>query len=78
MEEESEQCARLCGNCVHFSVLDDQPGDPCKWFGVCDKRMSRDFRGKKQDVAEVLVWVYGHGKRGDDDCDGPDEWYEEG
>ena len=77
MDEESEPCAKLCGNCAHFSVLDDLSCNPCKWFGACDKRMLDDFDGKPQDVPNVLDWIYSYGKRGDDDCDRQDEWFEE-
>ena len=36
-------CDRICGNCANFRVLDDQPGDPCKWFGVCWLELERDL-----------------------------------
>lgn len=76
MEEVSEQCAKLCGNCAHFNVLDDQPGDPNKWFGVCSMQVDDEF-----DIwvttDELLDFAYDHGRHGDDDCERPDEWFEE-
>ena len=78
MDETSVPCAKLCGDCKNFNVLDDLSCNPCRWFGVCGKRMLDDFDDKPQDIAEVLDWVYDYGKRGDDDCDRPDEWFEEG
>lgn len=70
-------CDRMCGNCASFRVLDDQPSDPCKWFGVCSWQVDDEF-----DIwvttDEFLGWVYGHGRHGDDDCERPDEWFEEG
>lgn len=71
MEEESEPCAKLCGNCANFVVLDDQPGNPCKWFGVCDM----DALCNLEDTG--IDWAYDHGRHGDDDCEKPDEWFEE-
>ncbi len=72
MEETGEPCARLCGNCAHFDVLDDYPRDPCKWFGVC----GRDYL---EDVHNVgLDWIYDHGRHCQDECEKPDEWFEEG
>lgn len=76
MEEESEQCAKLCGNCAHFSVLDDQPGNPCRWFGVCQIEFQRDPEFENW-TGTALDWVYDHGRHGDDDCERPDEWFEE-
>ena len=81
MEEESEPCAKMCGNCVHFSVLDDQPGDPCKWFGVCWLELEqielKRYLGHGYGTVETLDWVYDHGRHGDDDCERPDEWFKE-
>lgn len=71
MEETDEPCARLCGNCVHFNVLDDCPRDPCKWFGVC----GRDYLADVRNVG--LDWIYDHGRHCQDDCEKPDEWFEE-
>lgn len=71
-EVTDEPCERLCGNCVHFNVLDDQPGDPCKWFGVCDREVAETLENVGID------WVYDHGRHGDDDCEKPDEWFKEG
>ena len=69
-------CAKLCGNCASFRVLDYQPGDPCKWFGVCSRQVDDEF-----DIwvttDEFLDWVYGYGRHGQDDCERPDEWFEE-
>jgi hypothetical protein len=71
-EVTDEHCDRLCGNCACFRVLDDQPGDPCKWFGVCDREAACSIEDKDID------WVYDHGRHGNDDCECPDEWFEEG
>lgn len=72
MEETDEPCARLCGNCANFNVLDDRPGNPNKWFGVCDREAARNSEDMDID------WVYYHGRHADDDCECPDEWFEEG
>lgn len=77
MDETDEPRARLCGNCARFSVLDDQPGDPCKWFGVCGREAARDL-GCECWTFKVLDWTFDHGRHGDDDCERPDEWFEEG
>lgn len=74
----TDRCDGICGDCANFVVLDDLSCNPCRWFGICNKRMLDDFDGKSQDIMEVLDWVYDHGKRGDDDCEKPDEWFEEG
>lgn len=71
MEETDEPCAKLCGNCASFNVLDDQPVDQCKWFGVCDREAARCI----EDID--LDWVYYHGRHADDGCECPDEWFEE-
>lgn len=77
MEEESEPCAKLCGNCANFNVLDDlRAGDPCRWFGVCMVELKR-YLGYECDTVATLDWVYDHGRHGDDDCERPDEWFEE-
>lgn len=76
-EVTGEPCARLCGNCVHFSVLDDQPGDPCKWFGVCSIQVYDEFKIRAI-TDKLLDFVYDRGRHGDDDCEKPDEWFEEG
>lgn len=82
MEEESEPCPRLCGNCVHFSVLDDQPGDPNKWFGVCWLELKqielKRYFGCECDTVATLDWTFYRGRHGNDDCECPDEWFEEG
>lgn len=70
-------CDRICGNCARFRVLDDRPGDPCKWFGVCGREAERDL-GCECGTAKALDWVYDHGRHGNDDCEKPDEWFEEG
>lgn len=69
-------CDRLCGNCANFNALDDLPADPCKWFGVCMQEVERDL-GCECDTNKVLIWVYDHGRRGQDYCKRPDEWFEE-
>ena len=77
MDETDEPCAKLCGNCAHFRLLDDYQRDPCRWFGVCDREASRDL-GCECETSETLDWVYDHGRHGNDDCEKPDEWFEEG
>ena len=77
MDEEGEPCAKLCGNCANFVVLDDRPGDPCRWFGVCWQQALDDFHGRAQDMPGVLDWTFDYGRHGDDDCEKPDEWFEE-
>lgn len=77
MDETDEPCAKLCGNCSHFNVLDDQPGDPCKWFGVCSMQVDDEF-GIWAVTDKLLDFAYDHGRHGDDDCQCPDEWFEEG
>ncbi|MCI5950207.1 MAG: hypothetical protein MRZ21_05960 [Coriobacteriaceae bacterium] len=77
MDETDEPCAKLCGNCSHFNVLDDQPGDPCKWFGVCMVELKRDL-GCECGTAKALDWAFDYGRHGEDDCERPDEWFEEG
>ena len=69
-------CDRLCGNCASFRVLDDQPSDPCRWFGVCWLELERDL-DYGCETSETLDWVYDHGRHGEDDCEHPDEWFEE-
>lgn len=71
-------CDRLCGNCANFTVLDDRPRDPCRWFGVCWKQALDGFYGRSQDMPTVLDWTYSHGRHGDDDCESPGGWFEEG
>lgn len=71
-------CAKLCGNCGYFIVMDDRPGDPCRWFGVCWRQALDDFYDREQNMPGVLNWVCVHGRHDDDDCDRPDEWFEEG
>ena len=66
----------MCGNCASFRVLDDQPSDPCRWFGVCDMEAERDL-GCECGTAKALDWAFDHGRHGDDDCERPDEWFEE-
>ncbi|MGO5239980.1 hypothetical protein ACTQ1Z_03475 [Parolsenella sp. LCP21S3_E11] len=77
MNEDGEPCPKLCGNCVHFRVLDDYPRNPCRWFGVCDMEASRDL-GCECGTAKALDWAFDYGRHGDDDCEKPDEWFEEG
>nr|DAU59962.1 MAG TPA: hypothetical protein [Caudoviricetes sp.] len=76
MNETDEPCARLCGNCVNFKVLDDQPRDPCKWFGVCWMQIDDEF-GIWATTKKLLGFAYDHGMHGDDACERPDEWFEE-
>ena len=73
-----ETCARLCGNCARFSVLDDHPGDPCKWFGICKADLRETWPVDVLDVDATLDWVFDYGRHGNDDCERPDEWFEEG
>ena len=70
-------CDRLCGDCAHFSVLDDQPSDPCRWFGVCWLELDR-YLDHGCDTVTTIDWVYKRGRHGGDDCERPDEWFEEG
>lgn len=76
--EEVEPCPRLCGNCARFSVLDDQPGDPRKWFGICKADLRETWPVDVLDVDATLDFAYDHGRHGDDDCEKPEEWFEEG
>lgn len=76
MEETDEPCARLCGNCANFVVLDDHPGDPCKWFGVCWQQAARDL-GCECRTIKAFDWAFDYGRHGNDDCERPDEWFEE-
>lgn len=71
-----ETCERRCSDCVHFIVLDDWPCGLGKWFGVCAQEVERDL-GRECDINKVLIWVYDHGRRGDDNCKNPSEWFEE-
>lgn len=77
MEETGEPCARLCGNCANFNVLDDCPRDPCKWFGVCRIELERCL-GCECGTGATLDWIYDHGRHCQDECEKPDEWFEEG
>lgn len=72
-----EPCERLCGNCVHFNVLDDCPRDPCKWFGICMADLRETWPGDAEDVDAMLDWTFDHGRHGQDCCEKPDEWFEE-
>ena len=65
-----------CGNCANFNALDDLPADPCKWFGVCMQEVERDL-DCECDTNKAFIWVYDHGRRGQDYCKRPDEWFEE-
>lgn len=69
-------CDRICGNCVNFTVLDDRPRDPCRWFGVCLNELKRDL-DYGCETSETLDWVYDHGRHGDDDCESPGGWFKE-
>lgn len=77
MNETDEPCERLCGNCANFNVLDDCPRDPCKWFGVCRIELERCL-GCECGTGATLDWIYDHGRHCQDDCEKPDEWFEEG
>ena len=77
MEETGEPCARLCGNCANFNVLDDCPRDPCKWFGVCRIELERCL-GCECGTGATLDWIYDHGRHCQNECEKPDEWFEEG
>lgn len=77
MDETDEPCERLCGNCANFSVLDDYPRDPCRWFGICMADLRETWSGDVTDVDAMLDWVYGHGRHCQDDCERLDEWFEE-
>ena len=70
-------CDRLCGNCARFSVLDDQPDNPCKWFGICMADLRETWPGDVADVDATLDWGCHPGRHGDDDCESPDEWFKE-
>lgn len=70
-------CDRLCGDCANFRVLDDWPCNPGKWFGVCDREAARDL-GCECGTSKALDWASDHGRHGGDDCERPDEWFEEG
>ena len=70
-------CDRICGDCANFRVLDDRPGDPHKWFGVCGSEVARDL-GCECGTGATLDWIYDHGRHGQDDCEKPDEWFKEG
>lgn len=76
MGETDEPCERLCGNCVNFRALDDYQCDPCRWFGVCWLELERDL-DHGCEASEMLDWVYAHGRHGQNDCEKPDEWFEE-
>ena len=77
MDKESEPCAKLCGNCVNFRVLDDYSRDPCKWFGICTADPCKTGPGDVADVDATLDWVFDYGRHCQDDCESPDEWFEE-
>ena len=77
MNKTGEPCARLCGNCAHFDVLDDCPRDPCKWFGVCSRQVDDEF-GIWATTRKLLDFAYDYGRHCQDDCEHPDEWFEEG
>ena len=70
-------CDTICGNCASFRVLDDHPRDPSRWFGVCDREAERDL-GCECGTSKALDWAFDYGRHGDDDCERPDEWFEEG
>lgn len=77
MNEESEPCPRLCGNCAHFRVLDDRSGGPREWFGVCWLELKRDL-GRECWTGTTIDWIYQEERHGNDDCEKLDEWFEEG
>lgn len=69
-------CEMRCCDCAHFIVLDDWPCGLGKWFGVCMQEVERDL-GCECGINKVFIWVYDHGRRGDDACENPNEWFEE-
>lgn len=77
MEETGEPRARRCGDCAWFMVLDDLPLDPCRCFGVCSRQVDDEF-GAWARVGTLLDFAYAYGRHGDDDCENPSEWFEEG
>lgn len=77
MDETGEPCERLCGNCAYFAMLDDRPGGSCEWFGVCWLEINRDL-GYERLTSTTIDWIYQKGRHGNDDCEKPDEWFEEG
>lgn len=76
-DESDEPCERLCGSCANFRVLDDWPCGLGKWFGACALELERDL-GCECGTGAMLDWLYESGRHGDDDCERPDEWFEEG
>lgn len=76
MDETGEPCARRCCDCAHFMVLDDWPRRLGEWFGVCSRQIDDEF-GALVRPETLLDFVYTYGRRGDDDCECPDEWFEE-
>ena len=76
-DERYEPCPRLCNYCGNFNVLDDRSDDPYKWFGICTAALRETCPGDVTDVDTMLDWVYCHGRHGQDDCERPDEWFEE-
>lgn len=76
VNNDSKRCAKLCGNCINFKVLDDHPRDPSMWFGVCSNQVDDKF-GIWATTYKLLDFAYYHGRHGNDDCEKPDEWFEE-
>lgn len=76
MDDTGEPCARQCGDCMNFKVLDDSPVDPSEWFGVCARQVDGEFWAWTR-VGTLLDFAYTYGRHGEDDCENPDEWFEE-
>lgn len=74
MEETDEPCAKLCGNCANFNVLDDSPVDPSEWFGVCSRQVDGEFWAWVR-VERLLDFAYTYGRHCRDDCENPSEWF---
>ena len=70
-------CDRICANCAHFEFLDTMPQRLERCFGVCALELERDL-GCECATGTMLDWVYEYGRHGQDDCEKPDEWFEEG
>lgn len=60
-----------------FNVLDDMPTDPDRWFGFCEREMEETVPCRGCGMWRAMDWVCDHGRHGRDDCERPDEWFEE-
>lgn len=72
----TDRSDKVCGNCANFRVLGDRLGGPYERFGVCWLELERDL-DYECGTSETLDWAYDYGRYGDDDCEKPDEWFEE-